>query len=238
MSQVPLIIAPLREEIAPLLDQCRGTQVLRAGALHLYSGHLAGRELRVAVLGDGAMAAERGLQRLLQEVTPGRVLLIGLAGGLSDDLPAGALVQARAVRPLEDAQGATAQDASIPDLARATIVSAPRILSTAESKQQAWDALDNPPRCVVDLESATLTRQLEEFSLPWTVVRAVSDSQDEDLPLDFARLSNAEGSIERSRILAALLRRPMALGGLLRMRSRARSCALTLSRAATDWLSL
>ena len=238
MSREPLIIAPLREEAAPLLGQCAGTPVFRAGALHLYRGELAGQALRVAVVGDGAIAAERGLRRLLQEATPERVLLIGLAGGLSDDLPAGALVQASLVRTLQDTRSTTARDASLPGLDRATIVSAPQILSTAKSKKQAWDALDNPPQCVVDLESATLTSVLEESDLSWTIVRAVSDSHDEDLPLDFARLSNAEGSIDRSSVLAALLRRPMAVGGLLRMRSRARSCALALARAATDWLSL
>jgi nucleoside phosphorylase len=234
----PLIVAPLREEIAPLLRQSGARPVLRAGALSLCSGHLAGHDLFGAIIGDGATAAGRGLHRLLEEVTPERVLLIGFAGGLSDDLAGGVLIQAGTTALLDGSERVTASDASLPDLDRAAVISSSRILSTAGSKQKAWHALGSPQRCVVDLESAVLARQLEEANLPWTIVRAVSDAHDEHLPLDFGRLSNDEGGIERSRVLAALLRRPLALGGLLRMRSRARSCALALARTANDWLSL
>jgi nucleoside phosphorylase len=237
-DSTPLIVAPMREEIAPLLADSDARPVLRAGNLQLFRGRLGGHDLLAAVLGDGAIAAERGWQRLLEETKPERVLLIGLAGGLSDDVATGTLVQAGAVAFLESSESVTATDATLAGLDRATVISSGCILSTARSKRQAWKSLGKPQHCVVDLESATLVRRFEESALTWTIVRAVSDSQAEDLPLDFAQLSNAEGSIVRARIVTALLRRPLALGGLLRLRSQARSCALGLARAAAGWLSL
>jgi len=233
-----VIVSAMREEIAPLLARLEAGPELRDGALRLYLGQSGGRAVTAAVIGDGPIAAERGLLRLLEVVTPDRLLLIGFAGGLSDDLPRESLVQAASVGRAGGGEPIRSDDAPLAGIGRAAVVSTAHILSTAESKRQAWSALGNPARCVVDLESWGVVRQLQEAAVPWTVVRAVSDAWNESLPLDFAELSDPEGRIVRARVVRSLLRHPTALGSLLRLRSRARSCARELALVAVDWLSM
>ncbi len=237
-SPTPVIVSAMREEIAPLLIAIEADRSLSEGALRIYRGRSGGRSVTAAVIGDGAIAAERGIRNLLEIVIPDRLLLIGFAGGLSSDLPWGSLVQAGSVERVGDGEPASPDDPPLPGIGRGSVVSAGRILSTAESKQQLWSALGSPWRCVVDLESWCVVRQLQRATVPWTVVRAVSDAAEENLPLDFAALGDEEGRILRSRVMLSLLRRPAALTGLLRLRSRARACARNLATVAVDWLSM
>jgi len=233
----PAVVSAMREEIAPLLSAIDARPLLTEDTFRLYRGRAGDHSVMAAVLGDGATVAERGLQRLLEIIMPDRLLLIGFAGGLSSDLPSGALVQAATVQWLGDGEPIHADDSPLAGVDRGAVVSAARVLWAADSKQQAWSALGAPARCVVDLESWALVRRLQEAAIPWTVLRAVSDAANETLPLDFSALTDSDGRLIRSRVILSALRRPSTLAGLLRLRSRGRACARRLVPVAVDWLT-
>ena len=70
----------------------------------------------------------------------------------------------------------------------------------------------------VDMESAAILQRARECNLPFTAVRAVSDTADQDLPLDFNLYRDARGRFSRGRIALAALRRPFAaIPGLARL---------------------
>lgn len=234
---IPVVVAALEEEIAPFVGRISGAVAHGSDELVTRRGELDGRPVLTAVIGDGAGPAERGLGRLLAANEPERLLLVGVAGGLSDDLAVGSLIQAGSVGRVPGEARWTAPGASIPGVPEGSVVTADRIASTAAAKRELWEAVGRPPRCVVDLESWGVVERTENRGVPWTVVRAVIDAAHEDLPLDFGTLSDAEGQIVRARVLWSLLRRPMAMKGVLELRSRVRTCASRLADVAQTWLA-
>jgi adenosylhomocysteine nucleosidase len=107
------------------------------------TGVLAGQPVVLGTTGDGAAAAAAGLAALIAAVRPGRVLVLGVAGGLTPGLAEGSLVAARQV---VDAGGAAAPLAAEPgwlELAVAcgatagTVVSTPGIVCGPAAKSAA-----------------------------------------------------------------------------------------------------
>ena len=80
----------------------------------------------------------------------------------------------------------------------------------------------------VDMESAALAMVAREAAVPFTIVRAVSDRRDEDLPLDFNLFLRPTGWIEG---MQALIGRPSSVEGLNRLRKQSRMAADRL----TEW---
>jgi len=233
---VPVVAAPLEEELAPFVARIGGRAEYRGDDLSTHRGAINGRPVLAAVIGDGAGAAERGLTRLLTGIEPERLLLLGVAGGLSDDLTTGSLIQAAVVGSVAGDNLSAAPGSSIDGLSQGSVVTADRIVSTVDAKRELWDALGRPPRCVVDVESWGVVERAAHLDVPWTVVRAVIDAADEDLPLDFGALSDAEGQVVRSRVLWSLLRKPVAMKGVLELRTRVRAGASDLADVAERWL--
>ena len=107
----------------------------------------------------------------------------------------------------------------------------------ADKRSLGVDSREGACSSVVDLEAWVIADRLAQEDCPFGIVRAVLDTAEEDLPLDFAALSDEDGGVARSRVLTALLRHPFALRGLLRLRSRVRLCGETLGSVAEEWVS-
>jgi nucleoside phosphorylase len=238
MSASPAVVAaPLEAEISPFLRRIGARRDLRSDDLRTYRGSVGDREVVAAVLGDGARRSGRGLEQLLEQVSGDRFLLIGVAGGLSPALVSGSLVQAETVVSATGDYLTLTPEGAVGGVASGTIVSSREIVGTTARKRELWRATGRVERCVVDLESWTIVRRLEREGRPLAVVRAVLDPADEDLPLDFASLSDEEGRVVRSRVLKRLLRHPSAIAGLLGLRARVRDCASKLDAVAEQWVS-
>jgi len=225
-----LIVAALPEELAALLARTRSAQVVAVGPLRAVCGRIGRAPVVVCATGDGRQAAERGLTRILDALPVGRVLAIGVSGGLTPDLGPGSLVVAR--RLLDGAHHAAGPDPSwlrraeqIGGAVLGVCVTAERILGRAAEKTAAAQELDQPGPATVDLESAVYARVAAQRGLPCLVVRAVSDASWEDLPLDFEALRRPDGGVSRIRVVARALAHPRAIPGLLRMRRRVAACA-------------
>lgn len=63
----------------------------------------------------------------------------------------------------------------------------------------------------VDMEAATVARTAAEWQIPYLCVRAVSDTADHTLPLDFNRYRTARGDFSRTRIALAAIARPFTV---------------------------
>ncbi len=78
----------------------------------------------------------------------------------------------------------------------------------------------------VDMESAAIARKAAEWGVSFRVIRAVSDTAGENLPLDFNSYRDAEGRFSRARIALAALARPFtAVPALLRLNRNCRVAA-------------
>lgn len=183
------------------------------------------------VTGDGPRNAREGLRRALESVRPARVLVVGVAGGLAPDLPPGSLVVGRRVvdgkgSELEPDEPLTAA-ITAGGARRGVVVTVSRIVDTPESKA----ALRRSGPDVVDLESACYATEAERASLPWAVLRVVSDAAGEGLPSYLEGCRDARGAIRRGAVARGAVLRPWTIPTLLRLRRRVREGAARLADA-------
>jgi adenosylhomocysteine nucleosidase len=271
------IIAPLAAELAGVLAATRARRTLRvrveaprgrrpwlglgpwrrwrwSSRWTVTLGRLAGEEVALMATGDGPAAAAAGLQALLAAVQPRRLLVIGVAGGLTPGLVEGTLVAARQVVAGDGAMVPREPDAAWLAAALAggavagAVVSADRILADPAARQAvlgralpAAAAVVMPgtvPSAIpatiatVDLESVAYAHVAAARSLPYLVVRAVLDPAEERLPLDFEACRDGSGRVSNARVLWHALARPRSLGKLWRLRTRVRDAAAGLATLA------
>lgn len=229
------VVAALPEEIAPLRAQASGVRRLPLARGRAWEGRLDGRRVIFACTGDGVANAEAGARALLERERIGRMIVLGVSGALSPALPPQGIVVGEEIR-----DGSTA--APPPDGAwvrwtearhgakRATLISSPEILGTAEEKAKCYATLPSGTVAAVDLESAAFAREAGRRGIPYVTVRSISDASDESLPLDFNRLRRRDGGVARLRVAAAAARRPSVIVPLWRLRRRVNRCAGDLAR--------
>ncbi len=232
-----LIVTALREEASALLDGTRGVARISGAPQPAWRGHLSGQPIILAQTGVGPRNARAGLAELLRWIGPCRWIGAGLAAGLAPDLIVGKILVADAVG---DAEGAVTTGPDPAWAARALAcdrtVRSGRFLSTARiaatrTEKAALRGTGGEEFDVLDMESASWARGAADAAneAPYLLARVVSDSADEELP-DFLTVSVAsDGSLDRGRIARYALLRPSAIGKLLDLRRRARSCAESLA---------
>lgn len=182
----------------------------------------------VEIGGGQPAGAEAAAERL---VARGATALVsfGLAGGLDPALPAGALVIAEAVTGAGTIHTTTA--ALTAPLPRAGLALAARcILATPAEKHAAHTATG---AAIVDLESGAVALVAIRHTLPFAVLRAVSDPATRTLPPAALVALDSHGRIALGPLLASLLRHPGQLPDLIALaRDTARARATLRHTAA------
>jgi hypothetical protein len=106
-----------------------------------------------------------------------------------------------------------------------------RVLIGGDEKRQAaglgW---------IADMESLHIGRLAQAAGIPWCVMRGVSDSASDGLPLDFNKCLGEDGGVRTSLVLRELARRPGALPGLIRLGMATSRAAEALAQAADIYL--
>ncbi len=212
------------------------------GPGRFFTGDLCGQEVVLGWTGDGRRAAREGLAALVGGHDVSRCLFLGVAGGLTAGLDFGQLVVAREVcdarglAPAPDPAGVE-RAMDLPGVRAAIVYTHGRILSSASEKDALGRRLlaqseTRVGAATVDLETAVYARTADEHGLPYTAIRAISDSVEEELPLAFDRFCDADGRTRRSRVALHCLARPWLIGPMLGLRLRLRECARRLENAA------
>jgi adenosylhomocysteine nucleosidase len=220
-----LALAAMPEELAPLCRLARDRRGLRADGRSLLRARLGAATLLIARTGEGPALARQTAESLLESFSPGLLLSLGVAGGLSPELEPGDLVVARSV--LGGGGEAAGPDPawldralSRPGVIAGTLLSTERILRSAESKRRARASIVESGAAVVDLEAATLAEAAARRGVPFLAARAVSDGAQEDLPLDFESCRDEEGRIRRWKVVGRALAHPRSISRLAELRRR------------------
>jgi adenosylhomocysteine nucleosidase len=248
------IVAAMEEEVGDVRARMTGARAVALAGAHVTVGWIGAGRVALAVTGDGERNARRGLSALLSSQPIERIVVIGVAGGLSSDLDVGTLVIASRVINQADG-GVRAPDAALVAAAtacgarRGVAVTATRIADTSDDKRRllamalATDAgpapvsdRGAPVTAVVDLESAGFAAVAGEAGVPWMILRAVSDTAGESIPALLNRSRDDGGAVQRGRVAWGLLTDPRALLPLLALRERVRTCAGHLARAVEQTL--
>jgi adenosylhomocysteine nucleosidase len=88
----------------------------------------------------------------------------------------------------------------------------------------------------VEMESFELLRAASARGIPAVAVRAISDTVDEDLPLDMNQVFTEAGQVSIPRVLGQVARRPQALPGLVRLGRQSQDAAESLARFLDAYL--
>lgn len=92
------------------------------------------------------------------------------------------------------------------------VFGASSILATQLEKERAWAATG---ALAVDLESEIVARAATALGLPFLVLRTVADSARRNLPPASLIPLTADGTPNRRRVFAAVLRQPFQLAGMI-----------------------
>jgi len=244
-KKLPLIVTAIEEEFEAISRFVSGGERQRAGEAArgiLLGGRIRSTTILLAMTGDGPARAAASVSLLLGEFPVSFLVGAGAAGALHPSLGVGEIVVA--TRVVDEAVAASgpvpAPGAAL--LARAealgarpaAFVQAARPLCSSKEKKALAErfglARAGAGPAVVDMESSAWARAAGSRGVSYVMLRAVSDTFEEDLPAFLSSCLSPEGSVDRGAVARRLVLHPAALPKLLRTRRRVREGAEALGR--------
>lgn len=208
--------------------------------LSLHRARIGDAEVSVLLTGIGPKRARASLMGVCthpaaQDRWFDCCLSVGLAGSLRSQHHPAEILAARRVQPEESHRDlradAIASDAELLSMARdcgakivGSFLTADRIIVTAREKADLGQKAD-----AVDMESFDVLKEAAAWGAKGLAVRAVSDSAEEDLPIDFNRVVTPEGKISMTGMLRELRGDPGKFPALVRFGSKSRQAARALA---------
>ena len=185
-------------------------------------GELNGRNVVLTANGPGPKLASRAAQAVEENRRLEALVSYGFCGALDpalriNDILIGSEVQCGA--------GILAchlpkQQAGMPPARR--LLSTDRVVTTAQEKA----ALRKSGAAAVEMEAAGVAAYAQARNIPFYCIRVVTDTANEDLPIDFNVVRDSEGRFSRFKIMAQAARNPLKLvPALLALNKRANAAA-------------
>jgi adenosylhomocysteine nucleosidase len=192
---------------------------------------IAGIEVIVGLTGIGPAAASRATC----DFTWGEVLDLcittGFAGALRTEYQIADILAAREIVPDQKrAKSVGMKIKSTPRLLNLAASCGAKIadrfysssstIRTVQDKAAHGDVAD-----AVEMESFEVLSEALAWMSEGIAVRAISDTADEDLPLDFDQVVTDEGELSMARLAGQIVRKPSAIPGLIRLGKRSGEAA-------------
>ncbi len=197
----------------------------------------------ITVSGIGAAAAERAARELISDGCE-RLISFGLAGALSPGLKAGDVVLAdRVVDPagavvgepsadwVEAVAGRLGEMADGPALHIGGIVSAPEIITSSVEKAALHSATGG---LAVEMEAAGAARAAADHGVAFLCVKAISDTADQNLPVNLSGVIKPDGTPRPGTLLGGLLARPGDVARFFALSRGAKAAHKSLRRVGSS----
>ena len=224
MADPPIaFVCAMPMELRPLTKRL-GLRRAELGGAPARTGTLDGRPVVAVVTGMGTRLADAGTRRLLDAVTPGQVVVVGITGAVDDETPIGHVVLPDLV--IDHASGREHRHHVLgPGRGDGALWTTDVITPASE-----LPALRARGVVALDMETAAVALACEERGVPWAVFRAVSDrATDGSVDDEVFHLSHQDGTPDPRAVLRYLVRHPRRIPGLVRM---AKGATLAAGRAA------
>ena len=182
-----------------------------------WKGQTAQGECLVLETGIGKERVLQALEAAVGDAQPRQLIFAGFAGGLDPTLKIGEVVVAH--EAMNEQGHRWRSPLPLPHSQR--LLSVDRIVGTPEEKHSLHASHG---AAAVDMESAAFAEWCDARRLPWTCVRAISDTADATLSPDLVALMSG-GRIAPFRFLWSLIRRPGFLREVLRLARDTRHAA-------------
>jgi adenosylhomocysteine nucleosidase len=195
---------------------------LKEEAAPFRTGLRRGHHVSILLTGIGRQNAEKSLREFLvggASVPPNLVLTCGFAGGLNPDLKPGDVIFETSDETLRTKLlGAGAKQLKI--------FCADRIATTVAEKKKLRDETGTD---AVEMESAAIHAVCRERGIPCATVRVISDTANEDLPLDFNALSKPDKNLDFGKLFLAIARSPGKIPALMQLQKKTKFAAEQLA---------
>jgi adenosylhomocysteine nucleosidase len=179
------------------------------------------------VTGMGRRNASERFQKELNRVAPERVLTCGFAGALKPGLKIGDVLFD------EDYDAGLGEALSAAGAIPAKFHCSLRVAVTAREKAELFRTTGAD---AVEMESSVIRTLCQQRGIPSATVRVISDTADEDLPLDFNALMTSEQKISMPRLMGKLLMSPRSIPRLMDLQRNTREAAKRLGEVLTKSL--
>ena len=173
----------------------------------------------IVVTGMGRKNAEKGVREFLATQSADVVFTCGFAGGLDPALEPGVVL-------FETADEKLAGRLQAAGAKPARIHCADRVAVTAAEKRELRQSTGAD---VVEMESAAIQAVCRERGIPCATVRVISDSANEDLPLDFSQLCRPDMSLDFGKLAWTLVKSPGKIPALMQLQKRCQFAATQLA---------
>ena len=210
-------------ELRPLSKGLR-LRKARVEGVAVRSGMLGDKTVVAIVTGMGTRLATKGTERLLDAITPDRVVVVGITGAVDDDTPIGTLIRPEVV--VNSETGAEYRPSPVGDGTPHGTMWTTNVI-TRPDELAALRALGVVS---LDMETAAVAECCERRGIPWSVFRVISDrATDGSVDDKVFKLSNQDGTPNPLAIIGYFLRHPLAIPRMARL---AKDVKLATGRAA------
>lgn len=223
------IIGAMEPEIALLIEQLQHTQSQTIAGITFVSGNIANHEVIICRSGIGKVAASIATTLLIEKYHPDYVINTGSAGGFVDSLNIGDIVVSTElgyhdvdVTAFGYEIGQMAQqpvvfiaDSKLIELAQQAISALGQVqvvkglIYTGDSficdpKRTQTMLQHFPNMAACEMEGAAIAQVCHQFSVPFIVIRSLSDNANNDSPVDFDTYLEKAGKHSAQMVLAML----------------------------------
>lgn len=178
--------------------------------------------------GMGAINAERAVRRELEIRQPRLLLSCGYAGGLNPRHKLGTV--------LFDATTAPRLKQPLLNLGaiEGHFQTTDRVIVTSEEKEALFASSQAD---AVEMESSAIMNVGRLYGIPSATIRVISDTAQEDLPMDFNALAGADGNVSYLKLLKVLASQPSKLFELRQFQKRLTVASESLGRVLQGLLA-
>ncbi|HEU6447487.1 MAG TPA: hypothetical protein VFV23_03505 [Verrucomicrobiae bacterium] len=174
----------------------------------------------ICLTGIGRANAENAARQILSASRPGIVFTCGFAGGLNPSLKIGEVLFETAD---ENLRAKISSAGAIPT----KIFCADRVAITVAEKQQLRDETGAD---AVEMESLAIHNVCREQHIPCATVRVISDTANEDLPLDFNKLAKADKNLDFGKLFFEIAKSPGKISALMELQKKTKFAAEQLAK--------
>jgi adenosylhomocysteine nucleosidase len=178
-------------------------------------------DIPVFFTGIGKANAEKAAREYLKRNAPAVLLTCGFAGGLDPGLNVGDVI-------FETANGDGEKDGSVrakliaAGAKPAKIFCADKIASTVAEKKKLRDETGAD---AAEMESGAVQSICREHGIPCVTVRVISDTADEDLPLDFNEFLTPDKKLDMGKLMLSVAKKPWKMGALMDLQKKTKLAA-------------
>jgi nucleoside phosphorylase len=226
-----VFVAAERRELEGLLVHVDEVKRLRWPLDFARQGLLNGSQIVMVANGPGPKLAGEAVDVVQQSKQMDSLVSIGFCGALKLSLAPCDIFVASEVAGIAGAL----MPASSRPFKTGKLLSIDRVVSTAVEKVQLGQAGAD----AVEMEAAAVALRAQKYNVPFYAVRVVTDTADENFPLDFNRMrsrgGNNAGRFSRGKIIAAALRNPATVfPELLKLNKRTKRASQALGDFLAD----